>query len=291
MKVSRLLNNQAFLGWMLVLPAVVILGTFFFYPMIYALVLSFFSWNLLGAKTFVGFANYAFLFSDPEFRRALWNTVYFTVFNLAGTFVLSLGVALLVTRESWGYRIFRTVSLMPLVIPMVITGIIWGLLLEPTGVINVVLDLVGIEGKEWLYNSKWAMPAIILVSIWHSFGLYILLFVAGLQTIPDELYEAASIDGAGRWKSFRHITLPMLKPTTFFVLTLLLINSFKAFDTIWVMTQGGPGNSTTTLVVYMYQKIFTSVGDATAASIVLFLIIFVLVLFQYSLMGREEKYS
>ncbi len=284
-------RKQNLLGWLLVLPAVIILGGFFIYPMVYSLIVSLFKWDLLGSKTFIGLDNYSFLlFKDVVFKKSLINTLYFSIFYIIGSLLLSLGTAMIVQQQLKGIRTIRTILMTPLVIPMAITGIIWSLLYEPYGFVNALLDIFGVQGKEWLFNSKYAMPAVILVSIWQSFGLYTIIFVTGLQQIPNNLYESMSIDGAGKWKMFQHLTLPMLKPTTFFVTTLLLINSFKVFDQIWVMTQGGPGNSTITLVVYMYQKVFSSVGLATAASSILFIIVLCLVFIQYYLMGREDKH-
>ncbi|OXS74212.1 carbohydrate ABC transporter permease [Domibacillus enclensis] len=283
-------KNHNLLGWALSLPGIIFLGTFFVFPMAYAILISFFNWNLLGDKTFVGFDNYSFLITeDSVFKTTLWNTLYFSFFYLFGSLALALGTALIVQKPLRGVRVIRTMILTPLVIPMAITGIIWTLLYSPHGFINALLDTFGIQSQQWLYDSSLAMPAIILVSIWQSFGLYAIIYVTGLQQIPKELYEGMEIDGANTWQKFIHLTLPLLRPTTFFVVVLLIINSFKAFDQIWVMTKGGPGNATMTLVVYMYQKIFTSYGLATAASGILFIIVIILVFVQYYVMGREEK--
>ncbi|MBD1382039.1 carbohydrate ABC transporter permease [Metabacillus arenae] len=283
-------KNHNLLGWTLSLPGIIFLGGFFIFPMFYAFVISFFNWNLLGDKTFIGLSNYKFLLlEDSVFKTTLWNTLYFSLFYVFGSLILSLGTALIVHKPLRGVRVIRTILLTPLVIPMAITGIIWTLLYSPHGFINAFLNTFGIQGQQWLFDSDLAMPAIILVSIWQSFGLYAIIYVTGLQQIPQELYEGMEIDGAGTWQKFIHLTLPLLRPTTFFVVVLLLINSFKIFDQIWVMTKGGPGNATMTLVVYMYQKIFTSYGLATAASGILFIIVFGLVYGQYYFMGREDK--
>ncbi|WP_158737031.1 carbohydrate ABC transporter permease [Alteribacillus sp. YIM 98480] len=283
-------RNQNLTGWLFSLPAVIFLGGFFIFPMLYSLFISFFDWNLLGDKAFIGLSNYDFLlFKDSVFTTTLWNTVYFSLCYFFGSLILSLGTALIVQKALRGMRIIRTAILTPLVIPMAITGIIWTLLYSPSGFINTLLNMFGIEGQQWLYESSLAMPAIIVVSIWQTFGLYAIIFVTGLNQIPKDLYEGMDIDGAGGWKKFVHLTLPLLRPTTFFVVVLLVINSFKVFDQIWVMTQGGPGNATMTLVVYMYQKIFTSFGLATASSVALFIIVFCLVIFQYFIMGREDE--
>ncbi|MFP7492317.1 sugar ABC transporter permease [Terribacillus saccharophilus] len=283
-------KKQNLLGWLLSLPAVIFLGGFFIFPMVYAFFISFFKWDLLGDKEFVGFQNYQFLLTeDAIFSSTLWNTLIFSLCYVIGSLLLALGTALLVHRPLRGIKVIRTLIMTPLVIPMAITGIIWTLLYSPQGFINAFLGIFGIDGQNWLFQSDFALPAIILVSIWQSFGLYAIIYVTGLQQIPQEHYEGMEMDGANAWKKFIHLTLPSLKPTTFFVVVLLLINSFKIFDQIWVMTKGGPGNATMTLVVYMYQKIFTSFGLATAASGIMFAIVLCFVFVQYYFLGREDK--
>jgi ABC-type sugar transport system permease subunit len=283
-------RKQNVIGWLLSLPAVVFLGAFFIFPMIYAFFISFFKWDLLGDKEFVGWRNYEFLLTeDSIFSTTLWNTFLFSLCYVLGSLLLALGTALLVHRPLKGIRLVRTLVMTPLVIPMAITGIIWTLLYSPQGFINAFLEMFGINGQNWLFQSELALPAIIIVSIWQSFGLYAIIYVTGLQQIPQEHYEGMEMDGANAWQRFIHLTLPSLKPTTFFVVVLLLINSFKVFDQIWVMTKGGPGNATMTLVVYMYQKIFTSFGLATAASGIMFAIVLCFVFIQYFFLGREDK--
>ena len=153
-------------------------------------------------------------------------------------------------------------------------GMVWKMIYEPQyGVINQVLAGLGIQGPQWLYDSKVALIAVIIFNVWKEFGLYTIIFIGGLQKIPKELYESAAIDGANSWVTFWRVTLPMLRPIMYFATTILLINSFKAFDHIWVMTSGGPGNSTSTLVTYIYAKVFDNVGLASAASFVLFIIV------------------
>ncbi|MGF7049632.1 ABC-type sugar transport system permease subunit [Paenibacillus sp. DS2015] len=287
----KLQNNQKFLGWLLVLPALIIIGMFIFYPMLQAFSYSFVKWDFFSEKQYVGLSNYKYLiFDDLVFRKTLINTFYFTLFNVFGSLALALSIALVASREMKGVGFFRTMQFVPVVIPMAIAGIVWKLMFEPSfGAINSILEWFGLPTQMWLFDKSLAMPTVILLSVWKDFGLYMIIFVGGLQKIPGELYEAIHIDGANRWQAFWKLTLPMLKPTTFFVTTMLMINSFKVFDQVWVMTQGGPGTSTITLVTYIYQRVLESVGIATAASVILFVIVLILMFLQYRIVGRDDK--
>lgn len=287
----KLQNNQMLLGWLLLLPALAIIGTFIFYPMFQAFSYSFVKWDFFSEKQYVGISNYKYLLlEDLVFKKTLFNTFYFTISNMIGSLVLALAVALVASKEMKGIGFLRTMQFIPVVIPMAIAGIVWKLMFEPSfGAINSILEGLGIPAQMWLFDKNLAMPTVILLSIWKDFGLYMIIFVGGLQKIPDELYEAIHMDGANRWQAFWRLTLPMLKPTTFFVSTMLMINSFKVFDQVWVMTQGGPGTATITMVTYIYQRVLESVGVATSASVVLFVIVLVLMFLQYRVVGRENK--
>lgn len=267
-------------AYALLLPAVAMLLAFMILPMFNSAYYSLFKWNLMGEKLFVGLDNFKFMFqSDISFRKALVNTGIYTVLNMALTLVFSLGCALLFQRQSRASGIWRCLIFIPVVVPVTVMGMIWKMLYEPQyGAINQFLGAFGITGPQWLFDSKVAMLAVVVFNVWKEFGLYSIIFVGGLQKIPKDLYEAAAVEGAGWWATFRNVTLPMLRPITYFVTTILFINSFKAFDHIWVMTGGGPGNSTTTLVTYIYSKVFDSVGLASAASVVLFVIVLALTL-------------
>lgn len=289
--IRKLQNNQTFLGWLFVFPALAIIGLFIFYPMLQAVSYSFLKWDFFSDKQFVGLSNYKYLlFEDLVFRKTLLNTFYFTICNMFGSIVLALAVAIVASRELKGISVLRTMQFIPVVIPMAIAGIVWKLMFEPTfGAVNSIIEMLGLPTQMWLFDKNLAMPTVILLSIWKDFGLYMIIFVGGLQKIPDELYEAIYMDGASRWQAFWNLTLPMLKPTTFFVSTMLMINSFKVFDQVWVMTQGGPGTATITLVTYIYQRVLESVGTATAASVLLFIIVLALMFIQYRLVGRDNK--
>jgi multiple sugar transport system permease protein len=242
-------------------------------PIIASFVLSFTDWDLLGPPRFVGLRNLQDLLADKTFWRALQNTIVFTVVSVPLGVALSLGLALALNRRVRGIGFYRTLFLLPLVASNVATSLIWGLMLDPVaGPVNYLLGQAGLPQPGWLGDTFWAMPAIIIMSVWKGFGFNVVIFMAGLQGIPKELYEAAAIDGAGHSAQFRHITLPMLSPTIFFVLIIALIASFQVFDATYVLTKGGPQNSTITLVYYVYRAGFQQLqmGYASAISYVLF---------------------
>lgn len=276
-------------GWLFVLPALAVIIGFTFYPMAQAMFLSLYRWNLLGSKTYVGLDNYGTVLAAGTFRLSLINTVVFTTGTLAGTYLLALGTALLVNRELKAVRLARAVTVLPAIIPMVVAGLIWKWLYEPQdGLINATIALFGGKGAAWLFDSTLALPAIMLVSIWKDFGVYALVLLGGLQRIPVELYEAAAIDQASPWQRFRSITMPLLRPATAVVTLLLLFSSFKVFDQVWVMTGGGPGNATLTVVTFIYSQLLTNVGVAATASVVLFVILLVLTVVRLRTGTRNE---
>ncbi|MEU9670758.1 sugar ABC transporter permease [Streptomyces bobili] len=280
----------ALAGWLTVAPALLIILGFTFYPMVQSMLLSTDRWNLLGPRQFVGAENYATILAPGTFRESLLNTLVFTVITLIGTYVLALATAMAANRELASARIVRTITVLPAVIPMVVAGLIWKWLYEPDhGLINNLIGLVGVDGARWLFDNDLALPAVAMVSIWKDFGIYALILLGGLQRIPAELYEAATIDRAGPWRQFRSITLPMLRPAGAAVFLLLVFNSFKVFDQVWVMTEGGPGTATTTVVTFIYTKLLTDVGVASAASVVLFLILLLITVIRMRLTSRQES--
>ncbi|MGW6558564.1 carbohydrate ABC transporter permease [Streptomyces hydrogenans] len=280
----------ALAGWLSVAPALLVILGFTFYPMLQSMLLSTDRWNMLGPPEFVGLENYATILGAGTFRESLLNTMVFTVITLIGTYVLALATAMAANRELASARIVRTITVLPAVIPMVVAGLIWKWLYEPDhGLVNNLIGLVGADGARWLFDNDLALPAVALVSIWKDFGIYALILLGGLQRIPAELYEAATIDRAGPWRQFRSITLPMLRPAGAAVFLLLVFNSFKVFDQVWVMTEGGPGTATTTVVTFIYTKLLTDVGVASAASVVLFLILLLITVIRMRLTSREES--
>jgi ABC-type sugar transport system permease subunit len=256
--------------------------------MVQSMLLSTDHWNLLGPRTFVGADNYRTILAAGSFRDSMVNTVVFTAITMVGTYVLALATAMAANRELASARLVRTVTVLPAVIPMVVAGLVWKWMYEPDhGLVNTVAGLFGADGARWLFDNHLALPAVAVVSIWKEFGIYALILLGGLQRIPDEIYEAATIDRAGPWRQFRSITLPMLRPAGAAVFLLLLFNSFKVFDQVWVMTEGGPGNATLTVVTFIYTKLLSDVGVASAASVVLFAVLLALTVLRHWTTRKE----
>jgi multiple sugar transport system permease protein len=272
---------EAQAGWAFVTPALLLIGVFFAIPVAAAFLLSFTDFDIYsigdpGSTRFVGLKNYADLFASPLFWTALRNTTYFVVVGAPLSVLASLGAAVLVNAKLVRFKpFFRSAFFAPWVTTLVAVALVWRYLYHPQyGPINAALGLVGIGPIDWLGSPRWAMPAIILLSVWKNFGYNMLVFLAGLQSISEELYDAASLDGATAWHRFRHITLPMLGPTFVFVGVVTLIASFQIFSEPYVMTQGGPLKSTLTLVLYMYEEGFRwwRLGLAAAIAVILFLL-------------------
>jgi multiple sugar transport system permease protein len=270
-------------------PSLVPLLAFMVGPMLASIGISFLNWDLLSAAQWAGVENYRTLFSDREFRSAFLHTLVFIAGYLPLVYAGGLLVALALKQGLRGLGLFRTVYFLPVVTSWVVVALMWKWLLNPEfGVVNYLLGLVGVDGPGWWTSPQWAMPSIILASAWKDVGFVMVILLAGLMSIPEELYEAASIDGAGAWHRFRHITLPLLSPATFFVVVISLINNFQVFDQIWVMTGGGPVGSTTVVVQQIVQNAFEfgRMGYAAAMSWVLFAVILVVTLAQLRLQKR-----
>jgi multiple sugar transport system permease protein len=283
-------------GRLFVLPAVALITLFFFVPVAAAFLLSFTDFdiyaigNLSNARV-VGLRNYIQLFHNPVFWSAVGNTFYFALVGGPLTVAASLGAALLVNAKAVRFKgLFRTVYFVPFVTTLVAVAIVWRYLYHPRyGLLNYMLGWVGISPVDWLGDPRWAMPAIILLAVWKNFGYNMLIFIAGLQAVPEELYEAARIDGAGAVRQFRSITLPMLAPTFFFVGVVTMIGYFQLFAEPYVMTQGGPLQATTSLVLFMYTEGFRwwRMGNAAAIAFLLFVIILAWTLIQFRLERRR----
>ncbi|NEE01990.1 carbohydrate ABC transporter permease [Phytoactinopolyspora halotolerans] len=265
-------------AWLFLLAPCALFLIFVLLPNVIAAVLSFTDYAIVGDTAWVGLENYARIVDDPYFWIALRNTAYYTALFVPMGFAIALGAALLLNRSRRAVRLFRTLFYVPVVSSTVATATIWYWLLNPQrGLLNVVLGWFGIDGPAWLYDSEWAMFAIVLMSVWATFGTNMIIFLGGLQGVPRDLYEAARLDGANAWQQFRYVTLPSLSRTSFLVSTLLIIAAFQVFDQAYVLTKGGPGNSTITMVYYIYDKGFGALemGYASALSFVLFLIIMI----------------
>jgi len=245
--------------YLYLLPSLVFLAAFTYLPLGVAATLSSVRWNVLTPEpTFVGLDNYRTLLVDPLFWLVLRNNVIYASTAIPAPLVLALGTALLVNQPLGRARALYRVGLFyPTMIPMVAAAMLWVWLFNPgIGLVNHYLGYLGVPRLEWLYDRHWALPAIIIMSIWKHFGYFMLIFLAGLQTIPGELYEAAAIEGASSWGRFRHVTLPLLGPATLFVFVVAIISSFQVFDQVYVMTQGGPADQTNVLVFYIWQHAF-----------------------------------
>jgi multiple sugar transport system permease protein len=285
-------------GYAFVAPALTLITVFFFLPVLGAFALSLTDFDLyaIGDPSlvrFVGGANYRRLFADPVFWQALRNTFYFVLVGGPLSVAAALGAALLVNQrigERW-QRFFRSVYFAPVVTTLVAVAIVWRYLYHPRfGLVNWALGLVGIGPIDWLGSVRWAMPAVILLAVWKSFGYNMIILVAGLQSIPAELYEAARLDGANAWQRFRHVTLPQLAPMMLFVSVISMIGYFQLFAEPYVMTAGGPLRSTTSVALYMYEEGFRwwRMGYAAAIAFILFLVILAATLVQFRLQRRER---
>ena len=278
-------------------PALVAIGVFFFLPVLAAFVLSFTDFDIyaLGSfafARFVGFKNYAQLLSDPLFWKAFRNTLEFLLIGGPLSIGVSLAAALMIQSKLVRWKgFFRTAFFTPVVTTLVAVAVIWRFIYHPRfGLLNYLLSFVGITGVDWLGDQHWAMPAIILMAVWKNFGYNMVIFIAGLQNIPAELYEAASIDGAGRLQQLRTITVPLLAPTTVYISILTMIGYFQLFSEPYVMTQGGPLNSTLSIVLLMYQQGFRwwNMGYSAALAFVLFAFILIGSVIQSRVQKRWE---
>ena len=279
-------------AWWFVAPALVVVGVFFFIPVLAGLALSLTDFDLyaladLRNLRLVGLHNYARLLATPLFWQALGNTVYFVVAGVPLSIAVSLGTALLLHSRLVRFRaFFRTALFAPVVTTLVAVAVIWRYLLDTRyGWLNYALGALGIPAVDWLGDPRWAMPAIVVFAVWKSFGYNMVILLAGLQSIPDELYEAARIDGASAWHQFRHVTLPMLAPIGVMVSILTIAGYFQLFAEPYVMTQGGPLQSTVSVLYFMYEEGFKwwNLGTASAVAFVLFLLIFALTAVQLRL--------
>jgi len=298
-----------------ILPTYIIIFTFIIIPVFFAFYLSFNKWNLLGSIKFTGLSNYKKLFSSEEFWKAVVNTFYYSFITVPVGIVISLFLAVLLNSKIKGIQVYRTIYFMPVMTSVVASAFIWQWIFQShNGILNYLIGLIGIKPLSWLNEPrgfftvifesinmrlpKWlggpsvTLVAISIMTIWKNTGYYMIIFLAGLQNIPKTLYEAAEIDGASKVKAFFSITLPILSPTTYFVLIMSVIVSFQVFEQVAVTTRGGPLNSSLVLVYFIYQKAFKflEVGYASSAAFILFAIVLVLTVFQVKLLGKRVHY-
>jgi multiple sugar transport system permease protein len=289
-------QREALAGYLFILPTFIGYTAFVIGPIIAAIWISLTSYDMLSPARFVGFANYLRLFSDPRLRTVYANTIFFTVFAVSLNVGVGLLLAVLINRKmpsSLRY-FFRTAYFFPVLVALVYCAIIWQFLYQKdTGIINYYLSLIGVEPISWLSGRQWIMPSIILMDVWKNVGFAMLVFLAGLQNISQSYYEAAQIDGANRWQVFRHITLPLISPTLFFNLIIYMIGALQVFDSIAVLTGGGPGDASRSLVMYIYENAFQlfQMGYASAIAITLFIIIMILTLIQFKISQTWVHYD
>lgn len=288
------LRKQFLTAFLFLLPSLVIFGVFVYYALGFNIYLSFTSWNFLSpSKAFIGLDNYVRLFTGTRFWQALLNTVYFAAGSVSVSLVVGLMLALLLNQKLPVRGLFRTIIFSPYVTTTAAIALLWMWIFQPQyGLINIGLGFFGIEGPRWLSDTKFAMPALIIMEIWRSTGYIMVIFLAGLQNIPGELYEAAEIDGASGFRKFWNVTLPLLSPTTFFIVVTSLLNAFNTFDQVQVMTLGGPADATTVLNYFIYEQAFVSfrAGYASAASTAMFILLLIITIFQLIASKRWVHY-
>jgi multiple sugar transport system permease protein len=282
-------------AYLYVLPTIVGLLLFSAGAVAVSFFMSFTQWDVISSPEWVWLDNYVNLWHSDLFWEVFGNTFTFILLAVPLSLVFSLALALAANTGLRGITFFRTAYFLPVVSSMIAVALVWSWIFNPEyGLLNYLLHLLfGIRGPAWLDSTAWALPAMVIVTVWKGLGYSMVIFLAGLQNIPQDLYHAATIDGAGVWKRFRHITLPMLSPTTFFVLVITLINSFQVFEQTYVLTKGGPANSTLTMSYYIYQNAFQffQMGKAAALSYVLFAVIFGVTLVQFRVQKRWVFYG
>jgi multiple sugar transport system permease protein len=281
-KIRKMLVAYSFIAPNFIGFAVFTLG-----PILFAFALAFMHWDGSNPISFAGLDNFWQLFRDRAFQAALWNTIVYTVASVPLTLAASLGLAVLLNQKILGRNFFRTVAFFPYVGSLVAVAVVWNMIFNPEmGPVNMVLYSLGVDPKNlpgWAADKHWAMVTIVLFGVWKSMGYFMVIYLAGLQGINAELYEAADLDGANAWQKFWHITVPQLAPTTFFVSVMLTIQSFKVFDQIYMITQGGPGTSTLVLVYHIYNTAFISwdLGYSSMVALVLFLLVLAVTVVQF----------
>ena len=276
------------------LPSAVPLTLFVLAPMVSAAWVSLTEWNLISPQTFVGFDNYVKLFTDPATADVFLHTVYYIVGYLPLVYVGGLALALALNTALKGRSLLRGIYFLPVITSWIVVALVWRWLLNPSnGIVNTVLGFLGIDGPGWWTDPTWAMPSIIIASAWKDLGFVMVILLAGLQAISPDLYDAAKVDGAGRWRRLVSITLPLLSPSTFFVVVISLINGFQVFDQVYAMTGGGPNGASEVVVLRIYDLTFRygAAGEASALSWMLFAVVLAVTLIQVRGQRRWVTYG
>lgn len=279
-------------AWLMVLPSVIFLSVFVFYPVANAFYVSLTSWDLVSPPRFIGLRNYVRLMTDGNFLHAAWVTVYYSAVLLIFELPISLGLAVLLDRKIKGRAFYQAVIFTPAVLTLVVVALLWRVVLAPVGgLLEVFTAPFGITGVQWLNDRDLAMPAVILVSLWKNVGYYMVIFLAGLQTIPPSLYEAARLDGAGRWALFRHITLPLLRPFLLFVSVVSVIKASQAFSLFYALTNGGPADATKVIPYLIYDNAFgfNRMGYASAMAMIMFAALLILTAIQFRVLRPRAE--
>jgi multiple sugar transport system permease protein len=290
---SPLARREALHGYLFIAPAVLGFLLWIAGPMLFSAWLSLTEWDLLSPPVFVGLSNYQTMFQDPLFWKSLRVTAYFTLVSVPLFQALAFAVALLMNVKVRGILLFRTIYYLPSIVPVVANALLWAWVFNSDfGLLNAALRAIGLPKVLWLQDPSWAMPALITMSLW-GIGGAMLIYLAGLQGVPQQLYEAAEIDGANYWHRFRHITIPMMSPVIFFNLLLGLIGALQTFTQGYIITNGGPQNSTLFYALYLYRRAFTDfkMGYAAALAWVLFAIVLVLSVLVFRYLGRQVYYE
>jgi ABC-type sugar transport system permease subunit len=293
MKLSRTARNNL-TGWAMVAPATIIFGIFTFFAMGYALFISLHSWNMLRPMVWVGLDNYKRAFSSPEFWNSLKVTVLYSIYTIIPSVTISLLIALLLNKALVGVGFYRVAVYLPVITSMAAAAVVWRYIYDPDlGLANYLLGLVGVSPIRWLNDPKTSLPAVAIVGVWKRLGYNAVLYLSGLQGIPGYYYEAAELDGASEWQKTWGITLPLLSPTTFFVVIMQVIASFKVFVSVNIMTNGGPVRSTDVIAHHLFEHSFRyfRMGYGSAIAYILFMIIFLLTLAQFKLEKKLVHYS
>jgi ABC-type sugar transport system permease subunit len=282
--------------YLYLLPSLAFLALFTYYPIGFSAYLSLFRWNVLNPeKIFVGVENYLALWREPLFWLVLRNNLFYALGTIPTTMALALFLAVLVNQKLGAARsIYRVALFYPTMIPMVAAAMLWVWIFNPgIGLFNYYTSFLGLPRLEWLYGRHWALPAIIIMSIWKNFGYFMLIYLAALQGIPADLHEAASIEGAGAWRRFWSITFPLLAPASLFVFVVAIISSFQVFDQVFVMTQGGPADQTNVLVFYIWQHAFRfwDIGMGATLTTVFICLLLALIAVAFRYVGRRVYYE
>ena len=282
-------------GWLLLLPAFSLLSIFTYYPTIATLIDSFFTnKTVIRPQKFAGLDNYAFMLNDEVFITTLKNTFYFALGTVPASIALALVMALFINQKIYGKSIVRLAYFTPTILPMVAVANIWLFFYAPEiGLINKIVEFFGYSGMNWLGNSHTVLGALMVMTIWKEAGFFMIFYIAALQSLPKELYEAAKIEGASSWTSFWKITFPLLMPTTFFVMINAVLNAFKLVDHLFILTKGGPDNASNLLLYYIYETAFSFFDYSYAATltVTLLTILILLSLFQFSVVEKRVHYK